>query len=117
LLYLHFTVLTVHIANDQCTVSIHSCVDGMVTRAIWRNLAGGEGKLHLFVDGMGPSTKRVSGSFVPSTLHPMLGMNPQWQDRAFSGEVAFARVEHELPVPPDAFGQFAAELADVRLEV
>ena len=34
-----------------------------------------------------------------------------------SGEVAFARVEHELPVPPDAFGQFAAELADVRLEV
>ena len=47
----------------------------------------GGGNVSLFVDGMAPETVVVHGEFVPCSLPPMLGMNPQWHDRAIVSRV------------------------------
>ena len=109
------------------------------------------GQLHLFIDGMGPVTQTVVGSFIACPLEAQLGRNPDWNDRSMvsvlstpstqraatstrcrhqqaarlqptphcrgcsqDGEVAFARVEHALPVDPADFQSYAAELARQR---
>ena len=67
--------------------------------------------LDLFVNGDHVAHQRAAGAFVPAEEHrPLLGRNPEWTDRFFDGEVAFANVQHVVPDDVDAYARTLAML-------
>lgn len=75
-------------------------------------------QLRVFVNGQASSPYTVRGGFVPDEQLPRLGMNPHWQDRFIEGQVAFARVDQQLPVRTAAeLEVHAAWLSRLRLSL
>lgn len=70
----------------------------------------------LFVNGERTRSHVALGDFKPASEPARLGQNPCWLDRYICGQVAFARVEHELPAASGApLDQHIAALAQQRL--